>query len=146
MEEEAEVEKEVRGSLSIRNPFSFVIRSRQTLRDQPAAERRISLKRRCYKTVDQDGATAAENRLVVQEMATPLRRDPKNRVPTSRISSRHPDGPGQRRILRSSNTKRDSLGRPDVDHDQEPENQRSLYRGKSSPKLDGNFSEPKLVL
>jgi hypothetical protein len=40
----------VRGSISIGNPFSFVIRSRQTLRDRPDAERRISLKR-CYKTV-----------------------------------------------------------------------------------------------
>ena len=37
-------------------------------------------------------------------MATPLRRHPKDRVPTSRISSRHPDGPGQRRLLRSLNT------------------------------------------
>jgi hypothetical protein len=27
-----------------------------------------------------------------------------------------------------------SLGRPDVDRGQGPENQRSLYRGKSSPK------------
>jgi hypothetical protein len=53
-EEEAEVEaeakEEVRESLSIGNSFSFVIRSRQTLLDQPAAERRISSKR-CYKTV-----------------------------------------------------------------------------------------------
>jgi hypothetical protein len=32
-EEEAGEEEEVRGSLSIENPFSFVIRSRQTLRD-----------------------------------------------------------------------------------------------------------------
>jgi archaellum component FlaD/FlaE len=31
-EEEAEAEEEVRGSLSIGNPFSFVMRSRQTLR------------------------------------------------------------------------------------------------------------------
>jgi hypothetical protein len=31
--------------------FVSNIRSRQTLRDQPAAKRRISLKRRCYKTV-----------------------------------------------------------------------------------------------
>ena len=40
--------------------------------------------------------------------------------------------------------KRDSLERPDVDRVQGPENQRSLYRGKSSPKLDR--SEPKHVL
>jgi hypothetical protein len=39
-----------------------------------------------------------------------------------------------------------SLGRPDVDRGHGPENQRSLYRGKSSPKLDGNRSEPKHVL
>ena len=49
-EEEEETEEEVRGSLSIGNPFSFVIRSRQILQDRPAVERRISLKR-CYKTV-----------------------------------------------------------------------------------------------
>ena len=79
-------------------------------------------------------------------MATPLRSHRKDHVPTSRISSRHPDGPGQRRFLGSPNTKRDSLGRPDVDRDQGPENQRSLYRGKSSSKLDGNCSEPKYVL
>ena len=78
-------------------------------------------------------------------MATPLRRHPKDRVPTSRISSRHPDGPGRRRLLRSPNTKHDNLGRPDVDRGQGPENQRSLYRGRSSPKLDGNRSEPKHV-
>ena len=48
--EEEEVEEELRGSLSIGNPFSFVIRSRQTLRYRPNADRRISLKR-CYKTV-----------------------------------------------------------------------------------------------
>ena len=68
-EEETEAEEEVRGSISIGNPFSFVIRSRQTLRDRPDAERRISLKR-CLS--HQDGATAAENRLVVQEMVIPL--------------------------------------------------------------------------
>jgi hypothetical protein len=39
-----------------------------------------------------------------------------------------------------------TAGRLDVDRGQGPENQRSLYRGKSSPKLDGNRSEPKLVL
>jgi hypothetical protein len=49
-EAEEEAKEEVRGSLSIGNPFSFVIRSRQTLRDRPAAERRISLKC-CYKAV-----------------------------------------------------------------------------------------------
>ena len=38
-----------------------------------------------------------------------------------------------------------SLGRPDVDRGHGPENQRSLCRGKSSPKLDGNRSEPKPV-
>ena len=79
-------------------------------------------------------------------MAIPLRRHLKDRVPTSRISSRHPDGPGQRRRLRSPNTKRDSLGRPDVDRSHAPRNQRSLYRGKSSQKLDGNRSEPKHAL
>ena len=77
-------------------------------------------------------------------MATPLRRHPKDRIPTSRISSRHPDGPGQRQLLRSPNTKRDSLGRPDVDRGKGPENQRSLYRGKSSPKLVRNRSEPNM--
>ena len=56
------------------------------------------------------------------------------------------DGPGQRRLLQSPNTKRDSLGRPDVDRGQGPENQKSLYRGKSSPKLVRNRSEPKHVL
>jgi hypothetical protein len=45
-----EEEEEVRGSLSIGNPFSFVIRSRKTLQERLAVERRISLKR-CYKTV-----------------------------------------------------------------------------------------------
>ena len=45
-----EEEEEVRGSLSIRNPFSFVIRSRKTLQERLAVERHISLKR-CYKTV-----------------------------------------------------------------------------------------------
>ena len=49
-EEEEETEEEARGSLSIGNPFSFVIRSRQILQNRPAVERRISLKR-CYKTV-----------------------------------------------------------------------------------------------
>ena len=43
------------------------------------------------------------------------------------------------------NAERDSLGRPDIDLGQGPENQRSLYRGKSSPKLIGNRSEPKHV-
>ena len=40
----------MRESLSIGNPFSFVIRSRQTLQDRPTVERRILLKR-CYKAV-----------------------------------------------------------------------------------------------
>jgi hypothetical protein len=49
-EEKVEEEEEVRESLSIGNPFSFVIRSGQTLQDRPAVVRRISLKR-CYKAV-----------------------------------------------------------------------------------------------
>ena len=65
---------------------------------------------------------------------TPLRRHPKDRVPTDRVSPMHPDGPRQRGLLRSPNTKRDSLGRLDGDRGQGPQNQRSLYRGKSSPK------------
>jgi hypothetical protein len=73
-------------------------------------------------------------------MATPLRR------PTSGISSRNADGPGERRLLRSRNTNRDNLGRSDVDRGQGLEIQRSLYRGKSSPKLDDNRYEPKHVL
>jgi hypothetical protein len=62
-----------------RTGFVSDIRSRQTLRSRPAAERRISLKH-CYKTV------GSENRLVVQEMPTPLRRHTNDRVPTSIIS------------------------------------------------------------
>ena len=45
-----EAEEVKRGNQSFGNPFSFVIRSWQTLRDRPIADRRISLKC-CKKTV-----------------------------------------------------------------------------------------------
>jgi hypothetical protein len=61
-----------------------LVQSDYRLRNRPTAERRISLNA-ATKLSDQDGATAAENRMVVQEMATPLRHHPKDRVPTSRI-------------------------------------------------------------
>ena len=48
------------------------------------------------------------------------------------IRQRHPDGLGRRSLLRSPNTKRDSLGRPDVDRGQGLENQRPVY-GRISP-------------
>ena len=121
------------------------IRSRQTFRDRPAAERRISLKR-CCKTVGPRWHHRCRELSGCTRDGNPSTTSSERRVPSSRISSRHPDGPGRRLILRSPNTKRDNLGRPDVDRGQGPENQRSLYRRKSSPKLDGNRSEPRHAL
>jgi hypothetical protein len=90
-EEEAEVEEEMRGSLLIGNSFSFVIRSRQTLRDRPAVERRISLKR-CYKTV---GPRWRQRR----RESSGCKRD--GNPSTGGIRQRHPDGLGRRSLLLS---------------------------------------------
>ncbi|VDI08957.1 Hypothetical predicted protein [Mytilus galloprovincialis] len=87
---------------------------------------------------------AAENRLAVQEVATPLRRRTRRRAPAGGVCERHPRRPGERRLLRSESAQRGGPGRSDDPRQQRHPHQRSLHRRKSPSKSfrDRHLPEP----